>query len=110
MLSVTDKNKLNLKFILDKLQQKKEKELTLKERNEKLNDKDLTEFAWAINRDVGERNLTLIRVLNQCKDLDASYSKAKEIMEAINNTFENKLTEEELQRTIIPHLDKHFAK
>ena len=110
VLSVTDKNKFNLKFIFDKLQQKKEKELTLKERNEKLNDKDLTEFAWAINRDVGERNLTLIRVLNQCKDLDASYSKAKEIMEAINNTFENKLTEEELQRTIIPHLDKHFAK
>lgn len=109
VLSVTDKKKIPLKEIMTHIQLiANQKALSKQEKQSMLNDTQLTPFAYALNRGKGERNLMLIRVLNHLRDLDATYEQAKEIIIKINETYEPELTDEELEKMIFPHLNKHF--
>lgn len=107
VLSVTNQQKINLKHILNEItQEQPKKELTLKERKQILADTQLSTFSYAINIKEGGRSNMLIRLINHLKDLEAPYDRAKEIVNIINDTYEPRLTDDELNKYIYPHLNK----
>lgn len=111
VLSHTDGNKVSLKDILIKINTKyKAKELSQKEKQEILKSDNISvEFHWAYNVPTGYRSNTLIKVINRCYDLSAPIHKAKHIVEEINSNFDCPLSQEELEKTIYPHLYKKLS-
>lgn len=112
VLSYTNGNKISLKEVLVTLNRKikPKPELTKAQKEELLRTDNIsTEFYWAYNVPIGHRSNTLIRVINRCYDLSASIHKAKQIVEEINSNFDNPLTQEELEKTIYPHINKKLG-
>lgn len=109
VLSYTEGNKISIKDILVKLTNKikPKQELTKAQKDELLKSDNIsTEFYWAYNVPIGHRSNTLIKVINRCYDLSASVQKAKQIVEEINSNFDSPLSQDEIERTIYPHLNK----
>lgn len=109
VLSHTSGKKISLKEVLVTLNRKvkPKPELTKAQKDEILKSDNIsTEFYWAYNVPIGHRSNTLIKVINRCYDLSASIHKAKQIVEEINSNFDNPFTQEELEKTIYPHLNK----
>lgn len=104
-------NPLCLKdFIVRAMSESKIKSLTKTQIASALNGDFYETFSWACEQPSGKRNITLIRLINAMKnDYNASYEQVIDGVRKANNTFDNPLDEDELAKTIFPHLDKLFG-
>lgn len=96
-------------FIVEAMNETKAKALTKKQIDNALGNSFYETFSWAFEQTRGKRNITLIRLINAMKnDYLATYEQILEGVHKANNTFDNPLTDEELDKAIFPHLNKLF--
>lgn len=108
VLSTLDKENIEIKpFIEQTINKVNTKPLTKKDKAMLIENAEST-FSYAYWRNEGSRNLNLIRVINHAFDLDASYNQIEWLINNINSTFEIPLSEEEIEKSIMPHLRKKF--
>lgn len=110
VLSHIDGEKLYLKdYIIEAMNEVKIKPLTKNQINNALNNNFYETFVWAFEQPSGKRNITLIRLINAMKnDYLATYEQILEGVHKANNTFDSPLSDEELEKSIFPHLNKLF--
>lgn len=96
-------------FIVEAMNETKTKALTKQQISNALNNSFYETFSWAFEQPSGKRNITLIRLINAMKnDYLATHEQILEGVHKANNTFDNPLSDEELEKTIFPHLNKLF--
>ena len=104
-------NPLCLKdFIVKAMSENKVKALTKTQITNALTSDFYETFSWAFEQPSGKRNITLIRLINAMKnDYNATYEQVVDGVNKANSTFDSPLTDDELAKTIFPHLDKLFG-
>lgn len=99
-------NKINVKNIMLEIQRNEYKPLTKKEMKTQL--ESTTFLDRYCYMDEGNRNNTLIRMINRCYYLEASHNQVKDFIIEANNTYSPPLTDKQLEQNIFPHLNKRI--
>lgn len=109
VLSTTDQSKVDIKrFIQNSLIKEVKKPISKAEKSHMLDDM-MNTFSYAIDSFPGNRNLNLIRAINHAYDLGAGEEQIEALIREINQLIDFSLTEQELERNILPHLRKKFT-